>query len=863
MKLESITACILVAATAFTTGCSKSSDLLTQCPIPTAQRESASQVHNLAALYTFSFDAEKVKLDIAPLRDAQLHLNAVKFLEPAPLIFLTLESGLKYSGSILDVDIGLRHPMIAGAQYTGFDVCGIVFTHGSVSGFHDPDVVLAGPDDFRLLNPDGYTRWWNPKEFPHGDTTSSYRDGLLGTPAAYADFNTTVNGYKYFADGLGKDDPISALDQSKRGMFQVFSKNIRHYTLRIPGNLIFNYAVDACWKKPTGGPPITPPGSFPPEANRPEPYGFVIHEMKNTLYFLDASHTGGGQFQLYIDVYDHYDSNLDIIYGESLDGLPSTVAITPSGGGNGYSTYVLSFNGNNLKHNGAINLLITAQSQFSGYGGILPGKPLSTYYIYAAMVSGFIPTDSGWARTWGGPSEDESLDTAADNYGGIYTVGLYGGMVDFNPGSGFDWHTSNGAEDAYIVKLNNNGSFAWARTWGGNQSEDICWAVAVDNVSHSVYLAGKFRGTADLNPGPGTDNHTSHGIQDAFLISLDMDGNFKWARNWGRADEDFGVAVDSFGCIYVTGNFSGDDVDFDPGPGTDIHSAIGSHDTFLSKFSPDGTFVWVRTWGFAGSVYNKGVACSFIDNAVYITADAGLEDAYDNPYCDLDPGPGVANFLVNQGSDFFLVKLTSSGDYSWGYIWGADTEFESPQEVAVDSSGSVYLGGSFEGDSVSDFDPGPGVDIHHTAGYTDAFLMKFSAGGTYKWAKTWGGEYSDTCSDIAVSQGGAVFAIGTFSLEVDFDPGPGTDIHSCPGGSSDAYISEFDLNGNHQWTDTWGYANNDDLVSGVAGDGYGNSYVTGTFYGPTDFDPGPGQDWHTSGGIGDVFLVKFLSDGGW
>ena len=61
---------------------------------------------------------------------------------------------------------------------------------------------MAGDGDMRLLNPDGYSRWWNPAEFPNNGTIFGYNDGLLGAPDSYADYNNTLNGYKYFCDDL-------------------------------------------------------------------------------------------------------------------------------------------------------------------------------------------------------------------------------------------------------------------------------------------------------------------------------------------------------------------------------------------------------------------------------------------------------------------------------------------------------------------------------------------------------------------------------------------------------------------------------------------------------------------------------------
>ena len=150
-------------------------------------------------------------IDIIDHRDADLHLNALKFLEPPMLVYLTLESPPQFNGNILDVDIGLRNPYLGLDQFTGFDVCGIIFTLGSQTGFSDPDIVMAGDGDTRLLNADGYTRWWNPVEFPHGNTIFSYTEGMLGTPSGSAEFNCSINGYKYFADGLEPDDPLAVV----------------------------------------------------------------------------------------------------------------------------------------------------------------------------------------------------------------------------------------------------------------------------------------------------------------------------------------------------------------------------------------------------------------------------------------------------------------------------------------------------------------------------------------------------------------------------------------------------------------------------------------------------------------------------
>ena len=93
--------------------------------------------HNNWGLWQFSFDKENGQLDVLPLRAGSLHLNALPFLEPPPYVKITIES-FKVNGNIIDADIGLRHPFLGLNKYTGFDVCGIFITSGSVSGFSEP-----------------------------------------------------------------------------------------------------------------------------------------------------------------------------------------------------------------------------------------------------------------------------------------------------------------------------------------------------------------------------------------------------------------------------------------------------------------------------------------------------------------------------------------------------------------------------------------------------------------------------------------------------------------------------------------------------------------------------------------------------
>ncbi len=382
---------ILIAAI----GCSGGGNPAVPQDTPAVEKSaSAINTHQCWGYWQFTCDPAAGTVDVAQLRGADLHLNAMKFLEPPALLYLTLESAPVFSGGVLDIDIGIRHPFLGLTQYTGFDVCGILISHGSISGFaSDAALNLPGDGDTRLLNADGFTRWWNPTEFPPNETApiQGYKDGILGTPDSEADFDATLNGYKYFTDDLDPSAPLSDVDLQSRGKFGAGMQNIRHYKFDLGDSFIFNYAVDANWAFPAGTPPYDIPGDFPEKANRPEAWRVDVHEIDNTLAYKDG--IPSGHLLMDIDVYDWFDADLNQVVVESKGNIAPVTASVPSDGGAGYSTYELDLPGDGLATAGTIDLLITVRSDAGGYQGILPGEAVSAYFIYPAEVGNITEVD--------------------------------------------------------------------------------------------------------------------------------------------------------------------------------------------------------------------------------------------------------------------------------------------------------------------------------------------------------------------------------------------------------------------------------------------------------------------------------------
>lgn len=119
-----------------------------------------------------------------------------------------------------------------------------------------------------------------------------------------------------------------------------------------------------------------------------------------------------------------------------------------------------------------------------------------------------------WARTWGGSDSDNVMSLAVDGTGHVYASGWFSSVVDFNPGSGVEEHTSNGDRDAYLSQFDTLGNFFGSKTWGGS-GEDSAGSISLK--MGTAYAAGKFTGTVDFDPNGGVDEHTSNGASDAFL----------------------------------------------------------------------------------------------------------------------------------------------------------------------------------------------------------------------------------------------------------------------------------------------------------------------------------------------------------
>ncbi|WP_158497726.1 DUF4347 domain-containing protein [Magnetospirillum gryphiswaldense] len=304
---------------------------------------------------------------------------------------------------------------------------------------------------------------------------------------------------------------------------------------------------------------------------------------------------------------------------------------------------------------------------------------------------------------------------------------------------------------------------------------------------------------------------------------------------WGNGGAATGnsMAVDGSGNVYTTGYFSGT-VDFDPAGGTTYNlTSTGGNDIFVQKLDATGALVWAVTMGAAGADVGRGIAVDGSGN-VYTTG-------HFSGTVDFDPATGTTNNLTSAGGiETFVQKLDANGALVWAARIGLATS-DTGTDIAVDGSGNVYWTGGYNN--------------------SDYVVQKRNANGAVVWSKLTSGGGTELGNGIAVDGSGNVYTTGYFSGTIDFDPGAGTTYNLTSAGGTDTFVQKLDANGALVWARAMGGVGAD-VGKGIAVDGSGNVYTTGSFTGTGDFDPGAGTTYNlTSAGGTDTFVQKLDATG--
>ena len=420
-----------------------------------------------------------------------------------------------------------------------------------------------------------------------------------------------------------------------------------------------------------------------------------------------------------------------------------------------------SFNdiGNSITSDNDGNVFITGvfsdTVDFDPGNGVsnLISKGLSDVFIQKLDADGnFI-----WAVSLGGVGVDNGASIVCDDTGNLYITGMFSDTVDFDPGAlNFDLIATD--TDAFVLKLDSNGDFVWAKSIGGSYT-DLGKSIALKD--STLVLIGSYEGSVDFDPGPNTNLLSSSGAGSLFILKMDFDGNFVWVKSIGEGTTVLpeSVAIGAAGNIFLCGQFVLT-IDFNPGAGVNELISNGGRDFFVLKLDSNGEFIWAKGIGGLNNDSANGVSVDAYGN-VFITGD--FRDSVN-----FDAGQSDFSLYAQGYCNAYILKLDHNGNYIWAKaITGV--ECVTGNDISVTPSGDAFIIGKFN--YSADFNPGIGNEYLSTNYAIDVFILSLNYNGEFVWAGNMGGDGNDEGNSIWASTTG-VYATGYFEGTVDFDPSP-------------------------------------------------------------------------------------------
>ena len=305
---------------------------------------------------------------------------------------------------------------------------------------------------------------------------------------------------------------------------------------------------------------------------------------------------------------------------------------------------------------------------------------------------------------------------ASDN---LFIRGFFRGTVDLDPTAGTDSQSADSDGANCLLRFDSGFNYQWGIVQQEVNISDLAFA------GTNLLLTGNYFNNNDFDPGPGSEPRPADGVVDAFLLTLNQDGEYVDVKTWGGPEDEFqnSVRVDGSGNISIAGYFEAL-VDFDPGAGSQPITPAGRTDGYFLQLAPDQTFVRVTTWGAADVNTTARTHFEVPSGDVLIPSSFGGT-------VDFDPGPGTAELTaVSTSSDLAFLTLDSSGNFVSVFQYGIPGQFFSSFGL-VAYGGGDHIVHTDRLEETADVAPGPAeVILGPASGRSDTLLMRLNADGS-------------------------------------------------------------------------------------------------------------------------------------
>ena len=500
-----------------------------------------------------------------------------------------------------------------------------------------------------------------------------------------------------------------------------------------------------------------------------------------------------------------------------------------------------------LKHLKPIIYQKIGKSRYNVNGSFVVSKNTFSFDIknynkdYALIID---PLTLSYSTYLGGDDNDGAFEMTVDSSGNAYVTG-YTWSNDFPSWSGYQW-INWGKRDIFVTKFRQSDNTLLYSTFLGGSDSETGRAIAADS-SGNAYVTG-YTDSTDFPVENAYQATYGGGNTDVFISKLSPDGAslvYSTFLGGSKSDWGYGIAVDSSGNAYVTGETYS--TTFPTNNAYQLSGGGTYDDAFVTKLSPSGNAVSYSTylggskndWGNAIAVDSSGSA--YLTGGTKST-DFPVHNAYQATH-----GGG--------DTDVFISKLTPAGTtltYST-FLGGGKGDWG--KAIYVDSSENAYVTGYTES---TDFPTQNPYQAAYRGGSFDAFISKLSpTGSSISYSTYLGGSNSDWGNGIAVDSSGHAYAIGT-TESTDF---PIQDAYqgTYAGGDTDVFISKLSPAGTTLTYSTFLGGGKGDLGNTIAVDASGNVYVAGQTE-STDFPIKDAYQGLFGGGNRDCFFTKLEAE---
>ncbi len=408
--------------------------------------------------------------------------------------------------------------------------------------------------------------------------------------------------------------------------------------------------------------------------------------------------------------------------------------------------------------------------------------------IYATYIGGS-PGGSGLG------GDDVGLGIAVDPSGNAYITGST--QSDDFPMQNAMQDTYRGDDmvhsDAFVVKLNPNGTALLYSTYLGGDEDEIGHDIQADKSGHA-YVVGMT--TSDNFPVWNAYDAILNGYRDAFISKIKPDGSdFVFSTFLGGESEDGGrgIVLDREENIYITGSTSSADF---PLESAYQESGYGG-DAFVTKMNAAGTGLVFSTLltgtGTDDNDLHIDVGTSIaVDTLGYVYV-AGMTQSPDFP------NDNAVQANIGGAPDGFVTKFNPDGSSLVYSTYLGGSHWEGGLDIEVDHGGNAYIAGSTLSSEFKTVNP-----LQSSLnGLADIFVVKINPLGSDMVFSTFlGGSNSEGWADwdgkdgIAVDLNRNVY-VTSQTWSADFPPEKA--LQETYGGGGDAFVTKIDIEEKLSW----------------------------------------------------------------